>query len=139
MTKFVRVSVSLFIASFAGACASTNVVNTAQVYDPVDSIQQYTQRADTVTLSAGNAQEVNSRIHTIDPWPRNVGNTRITGNGQRMADAVYRYRCGKPAPPALETESVTKLTPQTGGLAVAAGTGRPGSDCAETTVQGAVK
>jgi hypothetical protein len=54
--------------------------------------QEYLQRADTITLSAGNAKEVNSRIHVIDPWPRYVGNTYIPANGERMAGAVERYR-----------------------------------------------
>jgi hypothetical protein len=64
-----------------------------QITEPVmDSTQQYFQRADTVTLSAGNAQEVNTRIHEIDPWPRYVGNNIITANGERLAGAAERYR-----------------------------------------------
>ena len=57
-----------------------------------DPFEQYFQRKDTVTLGAGNAKEVNSATHVIDPWPRYVGNTRIPGNGERMAGAVERYR-----------------------------------------------
>jgi hypothetical protein len=57
-----------------------------------DPIDQYFQRKDTVTLGAGNAPAVNSATHIIDPWPRYVGNTRIPGNGERMAGAVERYR-----------------------------------------------
>jgi hypothetical protein len=61
--------------------------------DPsLDSTQQYFQRADTVTLSAGNAKEVNTRIHVIDPWPRHSGDNTITGNGERMVGAAERYR-----------------------------------------------
>jgi hypothetical protein len=110
--------------------ASNNPVSTVQVYNPVDSIQEYTQRADTVTLSVGNAQEVNSRIHVIDPWPRYVGDTRIPANGERMATAVYRYRCGKSAPPPLPVGSTSAITQV--GLAVGAAVGgeRPGSECA---------
>ena len=92
MKNLVRISVVLMLLAAGGCTASNTPVNTAQVYNPVDSIQEYTQRADTVTLSAGNAQEVNTRIHTIDPWPRYVGDTRITADGQRMAGAVERYR-----------------------------------------------
>jgi hypothetical protein len=58
----------------------------------VDPAQEYLQRVDAVTLSAGNAKDVNTRIHEIDPWPRYVGNTYIPGNGERMAGAVERYR-----------------------------------------------
>jgi hypothetical protein len=57
-----------------------------------DPLDQYFQRKNSVTLSAGNAAAVNSATHTIDPWPRYVGNTRIPGNGERMAGAVERYR-----------------------------------------------
>lgn len=112
MNKLIRVPAVLMLLS-AGGCAQTRVVNTAQVYDPVASLQEYTQRADAVTLSAGNAQEVNSRIQVIDPWPRYAGNTRITANGQRMAGAIERYRDVSklrqaPAPlPLQATSSVT--------------------------------
>ncbi|HEX5470896.1 MAG TPA: hypothetical protein VFW73_03370 [Lacipirellulaceae bacterium] len=75
-----------------GGCMQTAPVATVQTYYPVDSFQEYTQRADRVTLSAGNAQEVNTRIQEIDPWPRYVANKRIPGNGERMAGAVERYR-----------------------------------------------
>jgi hypothetical protein len=57
-----------------------------------DPFEQYFQRKDTVTLGAGNAKAVNSVTHVIDPWPRNVGNTRIPGDGGRMAGAIERYR-----------------------------------------------
>jgi hypothetical protein len=57
-----------------------------------DPLDQYFQRKDTVFLSSGNAKQVNEATHIIDPWPRYVGNTRIPGNGERMAGAVERYR-----------------------------------------------
>lgn len=52
----------------------------------------YRQRVDAVTPSAGNAKEVNSATHIIDPWPRGVGNRRIPANGDRMSRAMERYR-----------------------------------------------
>jgi hypothetical protein len=91
MRKFIPVAALLMLFS-GGGCAPTNVVNTAQVYNPVDSVQEYTQRADKVTLSAGNAKDVNTRIQEIDPWPRYVGDKKIAANGERMAGAVERYR-----------------------------------------------
>jgi hypothetical protein len=45
-----------------------------------------------VTLSAGNAKDVNAATHVIDPWPRNVKDRRISGNGERMVGAVQRYQ-----------------------------------------------
>src|ERR1700674_330633 len=73
-----------------------------------DPFEQYFQRKDTVTLGAGNAKEVNSATHVIDPWTRSVGNARSPGNGERMAGAVELYRdvgklprAPKPTGPAL--------------------------------------
>jgi hypothetical protein len=116
---------------FAGGCAPTPVA-TVQIYNPADSYQEYVQRSDKVTLTAGDAQEVNSRIHEIDPWPRNVGNTHIAVNGDRMVDAMYRYRCNKAAPEPLAT--LDTLSNSGGGstataAATAAGA-RPGTECA---------
>lgn len=91
MNKIMRYA-AILMAFSAGGCMQTAPVATVQVYDPVDSFQEYTQRADRVTLSAGNAQEVNTRIQEIDPWPRYVANKRIPANGERMAGAVERYR-----------------------------------------------
>jgi hypothetical protein len=70
----------------AGGCTQT-VGST-----PTTSFQEYTQRIDTVTVSAGDAQAVNSRIQEIDPWPRYVGDVRIVSNGERIAGAVERNR-----------------------------------------------
>jgi hypothetical protein len=58
---------------------------------------QYFHRSDTITLSAGNAKDVNAATHVIDPWPRQVHNRRIPANGERMVGAVQRYQ-GKLAP-----------------------------------------
>ena len=85
MSKLTR-NLTLLMLFSAGGCTQTTR------YAAVDPAQEYLQRADTVTLSAGNAQQVNTRIHEIDPWPRYVGDTRIPGNGERMAGAVERYR-----------------------------------------------
>src|SRR5258708_24173315 len=63
-----------------------------------DPFEQYFQRKDTVTLGAGDAKEVNSVTHVIDPWPRYVGNTRIPGNGERMAGAAARNQTGNNLP-----------------------------------------
>lgn len=57
-----------------------------------DPFEQYVQRKNGVTLGAGDAREVNSTTHIIDPWPRYVRNTRIPGDGARMSGAIERYR-----------------------------------------------
>ena len=57
-----------------------------------DPFETYVHRSNTITLSAGNAKEANAAIHVIDPWPPYANDTRIPGDGQRMADAVDRYQ-----------------------------------------------
>src|SRR6516165_2774249 len=64
-------------------------------------VSQYVQRNPGVTLSAGNAHDVNAVTHMNDPWPRYVQNRKIDGNGERMANAVARYRQQKQAPPPI--------------------------------------
>lgn len=91
MMAFAKFPAVLLVLLCVGGCA-TNVVPTYQVYNPVDGVQEYTQRADTITLSAGNAHDENTRLQEIDPWPRYVGNKRIETSGERMAGAVERHR-----------------------------------------------
>jgi hypothetical protein len=74
---------SLILAAALGGCSSGIYENPAA---------QYVARSDTVTLSAGNAKDVNAATHVIDPWPRNVKDRRISGNGERMVGAVQRYQ-----------------------------------------------
>jgi hypothetical protein len=88
MKKSVRILCCLPLLAAAGGC-----IQTTSRYDPgVDYVQEYAQRSEKITLSAGNAKEANAQIHTIDPWPRYVGDKRIPASGQRMAGAVERYR-----------------------------------------------
>jgi hypothetical protein len=126
---------ALLMLLSVGGC-TTDVVNSVQIYDPVDAVQPYAQRADKIRLSAGDAQAVNTRIHEVDPWPRNVGDKRIYSNGQRMADAVWRYRCGKEPQAPLQGEDVSNLFAGGGGGASgSAGGNRPGGDCGGVQVQ----
>jgi hypothetical protein len=56
-----------------------------------DEMDRYFQRSDTITMSAGDAKQVNAVTHTINPWPRYVGDTRIAYDAQRTGAAVRRY------------------------------------------------
>jgi hypothetical protein len=98
MMKRTICSAMLLMVFSVGGCAPTNVVSTAQYYDPVDMVQPYTQRSDTTALDAGDAQDVNTRIHEIDPWPRSASNRRIPANGKRMSGAIERYESSKGEP-----------------------------------------
>jgi hypothetical protein len=128
MRKLIAISAVLMLFS-AGGCA-TNVVDTWQIYDPVNITQRYDQRVDKVTLTAGNAKEVNARIHEVDPWPRYVANTRIPANGERMARAVERYRKAGPRP--LPTESTSSAGFAGTGVAAGATGGGGGGAVAPT-------
>jgi hypothetical protein len=56
-----------------------------------DEVDRYFQRSDTITMSAGDAKQVNAVTHTINPWPRNVGDRRIAYDARRVGKAVERY------------------------------------------------
>ncbi len=81
-----------------------------------DEFARYVQRSDKITLSAGDAKEVNAATHTIHPWPRGVEDPRILGNGENMVHAIERYRApGKPAPPPGSVTSQTTSTTASNG------------------------
>jgi hypothetical protein len=56
-----------------------------------DEVDRYFQRSDTITMSAGDAKQVNAVTHTIHPWPRYVGDRRIAYDARRVGTAVTRY------------------------------------------------
>jgi hypothetical protein len=56
-----------------------------------DEMDRYFQRSDSITLSAGDAKQANAVTHTIHPWPRYVGDRRITTDARRTSAAVTRY------------------------------------------------
>jgi hypothetical protein len=64
---------------------------------------EYTRRSNTITSSAGNAKDVNAAAHIIDPWPRRVGDRRISANGERIVGAMERYRGRQAARPGAQT------------------------------------
>jgi hypothetical protein len=56
-----------------------------------DEMSRYLQRSDTMTMSAGDAKQVNAVTHTINPWPRYVYDRRIATDARRTSAAVQRY------------------------------------------------
>jgi hypothetical protein len=56
-----------------------------------DEMSRYLQRSDSITMSAGDAKQVNAVTHTINPWPRYVGDRRIATDARRTSAAVQRY------------------------------------------------
>lgn len=90
-----------------------------------DIIAPYRQRIDGMTSSSGNAKRVNAVTHMITPWPPYVRNRKMTIDGERMFEAMDRYRRGP------KTEASAKASqsgpasgvPNTGGAGTGKGTG----------------
>jgi hypothetical protein len=55
----------------------------------------YWDRRDTIALGAGNDVAANTLEQMVDPWPAYSGDKNIPFNGEKMEDAVKRYRTGK--------------------------------------------
>jgi hypothetical protein len=66
-----------------------------------DEFERYSQRTNTITMSAGDAKEVNAATHMYHPWPPGVGDRHILADGQRTQRAVERYRRGARPPDPL--------------------------------------
>ena len=109
---------SLLLAITLGGCWSGLYENPAA---------QYVNRSDTITLSAGNAKDVNAATHVIDPWPRNVKDRRIPGNGERMVGAVQRYQRPQAGRAPGQGQGLPGSTPGNGNGGPAPG-GAPGTN-----------
>src|SRR5881394_1653596 len=59
-----------------------------------DEMDRYFQRSDSITLSAGDAKQVNAVTQTINPWPSYVGDRRIIVEAARTRGAIVRNRSG---------------------------------------------
>jgi hypothetical protein len=92
----------------------------AQVLD--NPFSQYIQRDIGITPDAGNANNSNAAIHTIDPWPRYARQTRIPGNGEESVGAVKRmYKT--PSPFSSSSGGGSQSSGQTVNLSVGSGSG----------------
>jgi hypothetical protein len=90
----------------------------------------YFTRRETVASGAGDAVASNIAVQTIDPWPPNVGNTRISMNGDRAVIAAQRYRFNRVITPrgtgtsdaydALSQQAPPPMPPAAGGGAPSA-------------------
>jgi hypothetical protein len=69
-----------------------------------DELARYARRTDRITMSAGDAKEVNAVTQTLNPWPPGVEDRRIVTDGMRMQRAVERYgRSARPPDPLPDT------------------------------------
>jgi len=60
---------------------------------------EYFDRRDSISLGAGDAIATDKVTMMVDPWPRVSADKNIGFNGERMENAVVRYRTNKTYPP----------------------------------------
>ena len=77
-----------------------------------DEFDRYVQRSDTITMSAGDAKDVNAVAQTIHPWPAYVNNPRLAYDARRAGGAVTRY--GKMSQPTDQLPDLSDPTKQMG-------------------------
>jgi hypothetical protein len=77
-----------------------------------DEFDRYVQRSDTLTMSAGDAKQVNAVAQTIHPWPPYVGDRRLAYDARRAGGAVTRY--GKMSQPTDQLPDLSDPTKQMG-------------------------
>lgn len=77
---------ALFSSAILANCGVTSAGDWEDIFAP------YLQRIDKATTSSGNAKNVNTAIHVIDPWPRHVRNRNIPADGARMVGVIKRYK-----------------------------------------------
>jgi hypothetical protein len=88
----------------------------------------YTDRRETVALSAGDAVAANKVTHMVDPWPPYSGNRNIAFDGNKMQSAVQRYRTGKiiqPVSPMTSSAQYGQQQQQNGAADAGAAPTRP--------------
>ena len=86
-------------------------------------VRQYVQRLDGISPDAGNAKELNTVTHMIDPWPPYVGRRHIDASGARMGEAVERYRDVRKLP--LAPPPISPVPIATSGLSGSGATPAP--------------
>ncbi len=55
----------------------------------------YLDRRETISLSTGDAANINQVTQMVDPWPAHSANRDIAFNGEKMQSAVERYRTNR--------------------------------------------
>jgi hypothetical protein len=71
-----------------------------------DEFQHYVQRSDRMTMTSGDAKEVNAITHMATPWPRGVNDRRIVADGAHMQRVLDWYRRSARRPDPLPNVSV---------------------------------
>jgi len=66
---------------------------------------EYFERRDALSPAGGDAVATNEVTQMVDPWPRASAQRNIGFNGERMENAVQRYRTNRTYPPSTEGTS----------------------------------
>jgi hypothetical protein len=87
---------------------------------------EYVERRESLTQTSGEAVARNLLVHTIDPWPIEAFDPRITSSGARMQRVVRKYECGDAGTRGGQASSTTEstTTPTGGGGAITQSTTR---------------
>jgi hypothetical protein len=89
--------VKVFETMLLGLLLATTVSGVCEAQGIDDPFSDYLQRSVTISLGAGNAKDTNAAVHTINPWPRYVGDTHIHTTGRQAVDSIQRlYRVPNP-------------------------------------------
>jgi hypothetical protein len=92
-----------------------------------DEFQAYVRRSDRMTMTSGDAKEVNKMAHIPTPWPRGVSDRRIASDSAHMQKALEWYRRSArrpdPMPPVTVPDDAfgEKISPEKAGGAGGAG------------------
>jgi hypothetical protein len=74
---------------------------------------EYLDRRDTIALGAGDSVASDAMTEMVDPWPRAAAQRNIGFNGERMENAVQRYKTNRTYPPSNSGTSTSYApTPQ---------------------------
>ena len=84
MAKIISLAVLAFLTASGLARAGD--------YPVLDELTRYAERIDTLSVTSGDAEDVNAVTQIIDPWPPYARDRRIPANGQRMVGAINRYQ-----------------------------------------------
>jgi hypothetical protein len=68
---------------------------------------EYFERRDALSPAGGDAVATNEMTQMVDPWPRVSAERNIGFNGERIENAVQRYRTNRTYPPSTEGTSAS--------------------------------
>lgn len=101
-----------------------------------DEFQAYVRRTDRMTMTSGDAKEVNAVTQIPTPWPRGVSDRRIVSDSAHMQKALEWYRRSArrpdPMPPVTVPDDTfgEKISPEKTGGGGGAGGGDGGGGAA---------